>query len=152
MIIRESTAGLYETEFILQGIETKTRMFDLTAKFWSSMRKRLQESTGLNVVAMFDTRNVPIIRCTFLASRLKPDGSDYGEEEFEEKIPPLKKELESSMDIFLEALEDFKKSPEFKEYRSLVKKASTLTSDARFHEVVNRYLLRIGLKNPEDHK
>lgn len=144
----EDNNGMFYTEFPMDIKNAKN--FDIYAKFWSSMRKRIREEDGIDLVAIFIDKEAPTIRCMMLPNRANDTGGDYSKEEFEYKLKTLKKDIPIYLDIFVEYLEGFKKSEEYIVYKKLLKKEEEFMDDSIFHKTINPYLIRVGLKTLED--
>lgn len=147
MYIQENN-GMFNAEFTISGIKN-AKKFDIFSKFWSSMRKRIREEDQIDLVAIF-IEDSPTIRCMMLPNRASISGGDYGKEEFEDKMETLKKDLPDYLDMYIEYLEKFKDSKEYDVYRKLLKKEEEFADDRVFHEVINPFLIEVGLKTLED--
>lgn len=143
------TTGFYRADLITDF--TPIKNFDLVAKFWSSIRKRLFEATGLSLAAYFDYRDSPVVHCTMIPSRVSPEGVDYGQEEFEDRCVNLAIILPEYIQLMVENLENFKNSPEYRVYMALCS-IPPKDTDRPFHEAVNPFLYRMGLKTEKDEK
>lgn len=148
--VHQHSNGSYTAAFSLKGVPLRCQNFDLLAKFWSSLRKRLQAATGINLVATFDIKDAPIVYCLMIPSRVNMYGTDYEEEEFLTRISRMQSELSLYFDNFITALKRFRESKEFLEYIKLSRNPKA--QEFQFHKVTDSYLLQVGLKTLEDIK